>query len=128
MKTKGCIINISSYFSKWMVLGIYSSAYSLTKGTIDSFTKSLASELGPSGVQVNAIALGSVKTPLFDAAIAEMTVKERKRFNHNVESMYPLGRIGNPSDVSGMAVLLASEQSKWITGSLVSVDGVLTTK
>lgn len=56
-----------------------------------------------------------------------MMAYEREMFNDNVETIYPLGRIGNPNDISGLAFFLASEQSKWITGSLVSVDGGLTT-
>ena len=61
---KGVVINISSYFSHRMLPGRPSTAYSLSKGAIDAFTKSLASEAGPRGVRVNAIAPGTVNTPL----------------------------------------------------------------
>ena len=54
IETKGCIINISSYFAQRMIPGKPSTAYSLTKGAINSFTKSLAIELGASDVRVNA--------------------------------------------------------------------------
>lgn len=127
LKTKGNIINISSYFSHRMIPGRYSTAYSLTKGAIDSFTKSLACELGPNGIRVNAIAPGSVKTPLFNTAMKKMTAKQREVFTDRVKTIYPLGRIGEPDDLGGLAVFLASEQAKWVTGSIVSVDGGLTT-
>jgi len=64
---KGVVINISSYFSHRMLPGRPSTAYSLSKGAIDAFTKSLASEAGPRGVRVNAIAPGTVNTPLVPA-------------------------------------------------------------
>jgi len=127
LKTKGNIINISSYFSHRMIPGRYSTAYSLTKGAIDSFSKSLACELGSRGIRVNAIAPGSVKTPLFNTAMEKMTIKQREEFTDRVKAIYPLGRIGEPNDLGGMAVFLASEQARWITGSIMSVDGGLTT-
>lgn len=126
-KTEGNIINITSYFSHKMIPERYSTAYSLTKGAMDSFTKSLACELGPRGIRVNAIAPGSIKTPLFNTAMKKMTDEQRTKFTDKVKTNYPLGRIGEPNDLGGIAVFLASEQSKWVTGSIVSVDGGLTT-
>ncbi len=126
LKSKGNIINISSYFSHKMISGRYSTAYSLTKGAMDSFTKSLASELGSQGVRVNGIAPGSVKTPLFNTAMRKMSPKERESFVDRIKTMYPLERIGEPDEIGGIAVFLASEQAKWVTGSIMSVDGGLT--
>jgi NAD(P)-dependent dehydrogenase (short-subunit alcohol dehydrogenase family) len=127
INAKGNIINISSYFSHRMIPGRYSTAYSLTKGAMDSFTKALACEMGPKRVRVNAIAPGSVRTPLFNDAIKRMTSIERKDFLDMVKMIYPLGHIGEPDDLGGMAVFLASRQAKWVTGSIMSVDGGLTT-
>jgi len=127
LKTKGNIINISSYFSHRMIPGRYSTAYSLTKGAMDSFTKSLACELGPRGIRVNAIAPGSVKTPLFMTAMRKMRDKQREEFTNKVKTIYPLGRLGEPDDLGGIAVFLASEEARWVTGSIMSVDGGLTT-
>lgn len=124
---KGVVINISSYFSHRMLPGRPSTAYSLTKGAIDAFTKALAYEAGPQGVRVNAIAPGTVNTPLVQANIDRLTEEGKAKFGEMIKTVYPLGRIGEPNDVSGAAVFLASEQARWITGSILAVDGGLTT-
>ncbi len=124
---KGVVINISSYFSHRMLPGRPSTAYSLTKGAIDAFTKALAYEAGPQGVRVNAIAPGTVNTPLVQANIDRLTEEGKAKFGEMIKTIYPLGRIGEPNDVSGAAVFLASEQARWITGSILAVDGGLTT-
>lgn len=124
---KGVVINISSYFSHRMLPGRPSTAYSLTKGAIDAFTKALAYEAGPHGVRVNAIAPGTVNTPLVQANIDRLTEEGKVKFSEMIKTVYPLGRIGEPNDVSGAAVFLASEQARWITGSILAVDGGLTT-
>jgi NAD(P)-dependent dehydrogenase (short-subunit alcohol dehydrogenase family) len=124
---KGVVINISSYFSHRMLPGRLSTAYSLSKGVIDSFTKSLAYEAGPRGVRVNAIAPGTVNTALVQAVIERLTGEGKAKFADMVKTIYPLGRIGEPDDVSGAAVFLASEEARWMTGTILAVDGGLTT-
>lgn len=124
---KGNIINISSYFSHRMLPGRPSTAYSLTKGAIDAFTKSLAYEIGPMGIRVNGIAPGTVNTPLVRSNFNKLTEDGKAKFNEMIKTIYPLGRIGEPGDISGAAVFLASEEARWITGSILAVDGGLTT-
>lgn len=124
---KGSVINISSYFSHRMLPGRPSTAYSLSKGAIDSFSKSLAFEAGPKGVRVNAIAPGTVNTPLVQSNIERLTEEGKRQFAGMVRSIYPLGRVGEPDDISGAAVFLASDQARWITGAIIAVDGGLTT-
>ena len=124
---KGAVINISSYFSHRMLPGRPSTAYSLTKGAIDSFTKALAYEAGPQGIRVNAIAPGTVNTPLVQTNIDRLTDEGKSKFTEMIKTIYPLGRIGEPDDVSGAAVFLASDQARWITGTILAVDGGLTT-
>ncbi|WP_437369925.1 SDR family NAD(P)-dependent oxidoreductase [Maribacter litoralis] len=126
VRARGNVINMSSYFSNKMIYGRYSTAYSITKGAIDSFTKSLASELGSKGIRVNAIAPGSVKTSLFNIAIDKMDEEKRKNFLMDIKKLYPLERIGKPDDLGGIAVFLASDMATWITGSITNVDGGLT--
>ncbi|OIQ99138.1 gluconate 5-dehydrogenase [mine drainage metagenome] len=127
VKRKGNIINISSYFSHRMIPGRTSTAYSLTKGAIDSFTKALAIELGVSGIRVNAIAPGTVDTQLVRNALEKMSVDSARKFKEMIETIYPLGRIGTPRDVGGAAVYLASDYAKWVTGAIFNIDGGLTT-
>ena len=124
---KGAVINISSYFSHRMLPGRPSTAYSLTKGAIDAFTKALASEAGPYGIRVNAIAPGTVNTPLVQSNIDRLTDEGKMKFAEMIKTIYPLGRVGEPDDISGAAVFLASDQARWITGAILAVDGGLTT-
>ena len=126
-KAKGSVINISSYFAQRMLPGRPSTVYSLTKGAINSFTKALAYELGPKAIRVNAIAPGTVNTPLVQSNINRLSVEERAKFYEMIKTIYPLGRIGEPDDLGGIAVYLASDEARWVTGSIINVDGGLTT-
>lgn len=127
IESGGNVINISSYFSHRMFPGRDSTAYSLTKGALDSFTKALAFEMGKSGVRVNAIAPGSVQTALFQSNLEQLPQDGQRQFEKMIEMIYPLREIGRPDDVAHMAVFLASSRAKWITGTIVAVDGGLTT-
>jgi len=114
--TGGSIINISSVVS---TLGVPNSAvYSGTKGAIDAITRSLAKELGPRGIRVNAINPGMVETEGTHAAgITESDMRKQ------VEAQTPLGRTGQPQDIAGAAVFLASADSSWITGETLVISG-----
>lgn len=86
------------------------------RGGVLALTKSLALELGHAGVTVNALALGLVDTEHID----------RRWFESNRERIirkYPLGRIGQPTDVAPLVAFLASEEAAWITGQIISVNG-----
>ena len=125
--TQGSIINISSYFAQRMVPVRPSSAYSLTKGAVNSFTKSLACELGSERIRVNAIAPGATRTPLHARNTKKLSEEARTTLDEYLEVSYPLHSMGEPEDVGNMAVYLASDSAKWITGAIFSVDGGLTT-
>ncbi|MDO4229346.1 MAG: SDR family oxidoreductase [Capnocytophaga sp.] len=126
-ESKGNVINISSYFAHRMLIGRTTTAYSITKGAINSFTKSLAFEVGNLGVRVNAIAPGSISTPQFDRNLANLPTEKQTAFHEMVKSIYPLQHIGTVEDVGKMAVFLASDNANWITGAIFAVDGGLTT-
>ena len=126
-KSKGNIINISSYFSDRMISGRASTVYSLTKGAINSLTKSLANEIGNTGVRVNAIAPGSVNTSLLKKTVNRMTNLDKEKFNKTISQIYPLDRIGQPDEIADLTMFLASENSKWMTGSIINLDGGLRT-
>ena len=114
----GSIINLSSVVS---TLAFPSAAvYSGTKGALDAITRSLASELGPRGIRVNAIRPGMVETEgTHSAGIAESDMRKQ------TEARTPLGRIGKPDDIAGIAVFLASADSAWITGETFVIAGGL---
>jgi 3-oxoacyl-[acyl-carrier protein] reductase len=94
------------------------SVYAGTKGAVDAITRSLAKELGPRGIRVNAINPGMVETEgTHSAGIAASEMRKQ------VEAMTPLGRIGKPQDIAGAAVFLASSESAWITGETLVISG-----
>lgn len=127
IKTKGNIINISSYFAERMLPGRATTAYSLTKGALNSFTKSLAFEIGHLGVRVNAIAPGSVSTEQLNNNLQLLSPDQQNNFYKMINDIYPLEKIGTPEDIGKAAAFLASENAQWITGTIFKVDGGLTT-
>ncbi|MBR5521294.1 MAG: glucose 1-dehydrogenase [Oscillospiraceae bacterium] len=109
----GNIINISSV---WGVVGASCEAvYSAAKGGVVTFTKAMAKELAPSGIRVNCISPGVIKTPMLDCYSAEDL--------QALADETPLGRIGTPQDVANTVAFLASDNSAFITGQNIVVDG-----
>jgi 3-oxoacyl-[acyl-carrier protein] reductase len=113
----GSIINISSAVTS--LTPPNSSVYSGTKGAVDTITRTLAKELGPRNIRVNAINPGLVQTEGVISGGFLETLRE------NIESQTPLGRIGQPDDVAPAAVFLASPDSAWLTGETIRVAGGL---
>jgi 3-oxoacyl-[acyl-carrier protein] reductase len=114
----GSIINISSGAST--IAPPNASVYSATKGAVDTITRSLAKELGPRNIRVNAINPGMVETEGVRAAgFIESD------FRKQMESQTPLGRIGQTRDIAPAAVFLASSDSGWITGETLLIAGGL---
>ena len=110
---KGKIINISSISG---ILGTSGQVnYATTKGGMISFTKSLARELGPFNIHVNAVAPGLIES--------EMVSKMPKEKVEAIIKSSSLGRIGKPEEVARVVLFLASEQSDYITGQTIVVDG-----
>jgi NAD(P)-dependent dehydrogenase (short-subunit alcohol dehydrogenase family) len=117
------VINISSYFANKMIPKRPSSLYSLSKGALNSLTKSLAFELGPRGIRVNAIAPGTVDTAMRRRSIENLPAAAQADLEAYVERSYPLGRIGQTSDLAGIAVYLASDEAAWTSGGIFAIDG-----
>jgi NAD(P)-dependent dehydrogenase (short-subunit alcohol dehydrogenase family) len=117
------VINISSYFASKMIPKRPSSLYSLSKGALNSLTKSLAFELGPRGIRVNAIAPGTVDTAMRRRTVDTLPPEAKAELKAYVERSYPLGRIGQTGDLAGIAVYLASEEAAWTSGGIFAVDG-----
>jgi len=93
------------------------SHYAATKGGMMQLFRSMALELGPLGITCNLIAPGAVVTDLNRHIMAD------EGHRTHVASMIPLGRVGLPQDMVGAAVFLASEESAWVTGTTIHVDG-----
>ena len=107
----GCIINVSSI---WGIVGAsMESLYALTKGGINALTKSLAKELGPSNIRVNAIAPGMIET--------SMNKEWSKEELDQIKEQIPLGRIGQPEDVARCVQWLVEDN--YTTGQIISPNG-----
>ena len=106
----GAIINMSSGGATRAHRSF--TAYDATKGGIEALTRAMALDLGPYNVRVNALVPGSIDT-------SGMTAEERTHRGENV----PLGRIGEPRDMTGAALFLASDDAGYITGETLRVDG-----
>jgi len=114
----GSIINLSSLVS--VSPQPNASVYSATKGAVDAITKSLAKELGPRKIRVNAINPGMVLTEGVQTAGFDQS-----DFRKDLESRTPLGRIGKVEDIAPAAVFFASNDSAWITGETLVIAGGL---
>lgn len=112
-RQRGCIIHVSS------VIGVYGasyeSSYAAAKGGLNALTKSMAKELGPSGIRVNAVAPGCIDTTM----LAMLDAEERMELADRAS----LGRLGSPEDVANAVAFLASDKASFITGQILGVDG-----
>lgn len=115
------IVFISSVYA--IVGSAANVGYAMSKAALHGITKSLAIELAPKKIRVNCIAPGFVKT--------QMMLESDKSFsedrNEVLESLHPLG-LGEPADIANACAFLLSEASKWITGTIMNVDGGFTAK
>ncbi len=117
-KRRGKIVNISSVHEELPFPNF--SAYCASKGGLKMLTRNLAVELGPLGININSIAPGAIETP-----INTQLLNDPNRLGALLAQI-PLGRLGQPNDVAGLAVFLASDDADYITGSTYFVDGGLT--
>lgn len=114
---RGAIINISALGGGLMGLGRGGSIYGMTKGGIVSLTRDLAAEWGRFGIRVNAVAPGWIRTSM-TAALQNDPSRSAK-----VLERVPLRRWGDPQDVSGVVVFLASDAAAYVTGCTIPIDG-----
>jgi NAD(P)-dependent dehydrogenase (short-subunit alcohol dehydrogenase family) len=113
------IINLGSTYA--FVGAGESAAYALTKAGAVSFTKTLALELAPDGIRVNALCPGATTTQLYHQYIASQADADKAKAD--LLGKHPLGRLGSPEDMAQAALFLASEQSSFVTGHSLLVDG-----
>lgn len=115
-RRSGRIINISSVVAEHVNMG--QANYAASKGAINSFTRALAVELAKRGVRVNAIAPGFIET--------DMSAAIRNKAGDKIAKYIPMRRVGTPEDIARVAVFLAGDDSAYITGQVLTVDGGLT--
>ncbi len=113
--TQGRIINIASINSIAPTTGI--AHYCASKGGLLMFTRAAALELGPHGININAIGPGSTTTPLTEGFFSLPGLEE------SFLDRTPLGRFGRPEDIAKVALFLASEYADWVTGQIIYADG-----
>jgi NAD(P)-dependent dehydrogenase (short-subunit alcohol dehydrogenase family) len=112
----GSIVNISSIAARTGGLpGL--TPYAATKGAVESFTKGLATEVGPEGVRANVVAPGFTATDMTRDQVAQPGFRER------VEGMTPLRRVGAPEEIAEAAAWLISPAAAFVTGSVITVSG-----
>jgi NAD(P)-dependent dehydrogenase (short-subunit alcohol dehydrogenase family) len=120
-KGAGSIINIASVAS---YIGLPKSAvYCASKGAVLALTRQAALDFAPHGIRVNAVAPGYIATPMF-YSYCDVQPDPQAALNE-VMSATPMGRLGTPDDVAGAVLYFASDDSRWVTGTSLVVDGGL---
>ena len=120
----GSIVNIASVMA-WYTFPNYS-AYTASKAGLIGLTRTLALELGPLGIRVNAVAPGFIDTGAWDRVLA--TMDNADEFAASVSGLHALGRRGRPADIAAAVAFLAGEDASFITGHTLVVDGGLTSQ
>ena len=115
-KQGGAVVNLASVIGQVGVAG--SSVYGAAKAAIIGWTRCLAIEWAKAEIRVNALAPGVVETPLFSRVTRRLSADQLA----HIKEAYPLG-LGQPEDVAAAATFLASSEARWITGTVLTVDG-----
>jgi 3-oxoacyl-[acyl-carrier protein] reductase len=113
----GCIINIGSISSERAIPRVHLAVYSATKAALSMFTKSMAVEYARRNIRCNCLNLGIINAGMIKPYLEDPNARKV------LEERQPLNRIGDPSDVSSAAVFLASDDARWITGTILNIDG-----
>lgn len=121
-KKRGSIVNISSLQGIRSILNVPFSVYGVTKAGVIMFTRTIAVEYGEYGIRCNCVAPSTIRSPMIEPYLQDKQAKK------TLESSFPLRRIGDPEDISGAVSYLCSDDAKWITGTVLTVDGGMSAK
>jgi len=117
----GSIVNVGSMWAKQAVKATPSSAYSMQKAGLHSLTQHLAMELAENNIRVNAVSPAVVDTPVYHGVFGGES--EAKEALVGFNAFHPIGRNGTAQDIAHSIIHLLSDQSSWITGTILDVDG-----
>ena len=117
----GSIVNVSSHQAQRPVRGAL--PYATAKAAVEGLTRALAVDAGPHGVRVNAVALGSVRTPRWDHLLDSAPADTAARLADEVVRLHPLGRMGTVEDVADVVAFLLSDAARFVSGAVLPVDG-----
>ncbi len=117
----GNIINVASIDGFKPVRGV--SIYSISKAGVRMITRAFALELAPFNIRVNTIAPGPISTKMFDSNWFHLPPEEAKKQKEALAKFTPMGRIGEPDEIAGAAIYLASDASSYTTGAEIVIDG-----
>lgn len=118
----GSVINVSSIAAFIGGAAMPATAYGTSKAAVIGLTKRMAIQFARHKVRVNAVCPGPIDTPILEPYFADPEVKQR--FHQRA----PIGRIGVPDDVVNLCLYLASDESSWVTGSVIVIDGGVTSR
>ena len=121
----GAIVNTAS-FAGLVAIGAVS--YAASKGGLVAFTRTLASQLAPAGVRVNAVAPGYTNVFTAQGEVARSAEEDRRRLTANMAAGIPLGRVGTADDIVNAVLYLASDEASFVTGHVLVVDGGYTAR
>lgn len=122
----GSIINQGSVAA---LVGIPNfAAYCAAKGAVVALTRAMSVDLAPRGIRVNALAPGTVFTPLMEPMLTARGGGDLERGLAMTIAKYPIGRLGTPEDIAAAALFLASDESAFVTGAVLAADGGMTSQ
>jgi len=117
----GSIVNVSSHQAQRAVRGAL--PYATAKAAVEGLTRALAVDVGPIGVRVNAVALGSIGTARYDALLQEAGPEGAAAIAEQMARLHPLGRVGTEAEVADVVAWLLSPHSSFVSGATIPVDG-----
>ncbi len=118
----GNIVNISSVLGMRSIPKVPLSVYGVTKAGVIMFTKSIAVEYGQHGIRSNCVCPSTIRSSIIEPYLQDEDAKKI------LESTFPLRRIGDPEDIAGTVAYLCSEDARWVTGTVIIVDGGVSAK
>ncbi len=117
----GCIINVASVLSS-IIAAPNRFAYGVSKAAVIGLTKSIAADFTSLGIRCNAICPGAVDTPSLEGRMRALGGDYEEARNHFI-SRQPVGRLGKPEEIAALALYLASDESAFVTGQTITIDG-----